>query len=198
VRCVPPVVTSMRGVARIAALRNAVLEAIEADSPTDFVAMLDGDLEGPISLDGVAHTLAVFDQDIELSAVAAFGVNNWVGLDTSIPFLGYTYYDPFAFREHRWERTDSDPRIRWRLGKLRRGDPLVNVLSAFAGCAIYRSAAIRGLRYELDGRDCEHVGFHRALAERGGRMSVNPSMLLLAGKQGHHDAHEPIGFPEKS
>ena len=74
----------------------------------------------------------------------------------------------------------------------------MNVLSAFGGCAIYRSTAIRGLRYELDGRDCEHVGFHRALAERGGRMSVNPSMLLLAGKQGHHEAHEPIGFPEKS
>jgi hypothetical protein len=198
VRCVPPVVTSARGVARIAALRNAVLEAIEADPPTDFVAMVDGDLEGPISLDGVAHTLAVFDRDREIAAVAAFGVNNWVGLDTSLPFLGYTYYDPLAFREHRWERTESDPRIRWRLGKLRRGDPLVDVLSAFGGCAIYRSDSIRGLRYEVDGRDCEHVGFHRALADRGGLMGVNPSMLLLAGKQGHHEGHEPTGFAEKS
>ena len=198
VRSVQAVSTSARGVPRIAALRNALLEAIEADPPTDFVAMFDGDLEGPISLDGVAHTMAAFDEDSELSAVAAFGVNNWVGIDTTLPFLGYTYYDPFAFREHDWERTASDPATRWRLGNQRRGDPLLNVKSAFAGCAIYRSDAVRGLRYELDDKDCEHVGFHRSLAERGGRMCVNPSMLLLAGKQGHHEDCESTGSLEKS
>jgi hypothetical protein len=193
VRCVPPVTTSQRGVARIAALRNALLEAIEADAPTDFIAMFDGDLEGPISLDGVAHTVAMLDNDRELSGVAAFGVNNWVGLDVSAPFLGYSYYDPLAFREHGWERSVSDPAIRWRLRDIRRGDPLVEVKSAFAGFAMYRSSVIRGLRYELGGQDCEHVGFHRALAERGGRLGINPAMLLLAGKQGHHEAFHPSG-----
>lgn len=186
VRHVPAIVSATRGVPRIAALRNALLEAIEADSPTEFIAMIDGDLEGAISLDGVAHTIALLDRDPELSAVAAFGINNWVGFDNSLPFLGYTYYDPFAFREHGWEHEASDAGIRWRLGRVRRGDPLLNVNSAFAGCAIYRTEAIRGLRYELDGADCEHVGFHRALSQRGGRMAVNPSLLLLAGKQGHH------------
>ena len=193
VRSVPPVTTSERGVARIAALRNALLEAIEADASTDFVALLDGDLERPISLDGVAHSVAVLENDNGLSAVAAFGVNNWMGLDVSVPFLGYSYYDPLAFREHHWERTASDAAIRWRLRNVRRGDALLEVKSAFAGCAIYRSSAIRGLRYELDGKDCEHVGFHRAVAERGGRIGVNPAMLLLAGKQGHHDAFHPSG-----
>jgi Glycosyltransferase sugar-binding region containing DXD motif len=188
VRCVPPVTTLQRGVRRIAALRNALLDAIEADEPTDYIAMFDGDLEGPISLDGVAHTMAALERDRSLSAVAAFGLNNWLGLDNSVPFVGYTYYDPLAFREHHWERNASDPGIRWRLGSVRRGDPLIEVKSAFAGCAIYRSSAIRGLRYELHGQDCEHVGFHRALAERGGRMAVNPAMLLLAGKQGHHES----------
>jgi hypothetical protein len=180
-------------VARIAALRNALLEAIEADAPTEFIAMFDGDLEGPISLDGVAHTVAVLDTDSELSAVAAFGINNWVGLDATVPFLGYSYYDPLAFRESRWERTSSDAAIRWRLRNVRRGDPLIPVKSAFAGCAFYRSGAIWGLRYALDGKDCEHVGFHRALAERGGRLGINPAMLLLAGKQGHHEAFHASG-----
>ncbi|MFA9472604.1 MAG: glycosyltransferase, partial [Deltaproteobacteria bacterium] len=193
VRCVAPVTTSQRGVARIAALRNALIEAIEAEAPTDFIAMVDGDLEGPISLDGVAHTVAVLEGDSELSAVAAFGLNNWVGLDATLPFLGYSYYDPLAFRERRWERTASDAAIRWRLRDVRRGDPLIPVKSAFAGCAIYRPSAIRGLRYELDGKDCEHVGFHRALADRGGRLGINPAMLLLAGKQGHHQAFRAPG-----
>ena len=26
-----------------------------------------------------------------------------------------------------------------------------------------------------------------ALAERGGRLCINPAMLLLAGRQGHHE-----------
>jgi hypothetical protein len=188
VRCVSPVRTSQRGVPRIAALRNALLEAMEADEPADYVAMFDGDLEGPISLEGIAHTMAALERDHSLSAVAAFGVNNWLGLDVFLPFVGYTYYDPLAFREHHWERTVSDPGIRWQLGNVRRGDPLIEVKSAFAGFAIYRSSAIRGLRYELHGQDCEHVGLHRALVERGGRMAVNPAMLLLAGKQGHHES----------
>jgi len=28
-------------------------------------------------------------------------------------------------------------------------------------------------------------------------MGVNPSMLLLAGKQGHHEGHEPTGFASR-
>ncbi|MFW2389369.1 MAG: glycosyltransferase [Polyangiales bacterium] len=197
VRSIAAVNTAERGVARIAALRNALLEAIEADEPSDFIAMFDGDLEGPISLDGVTHTIAMLHGDRELSAVAAFGMNNWVGLDTNVPFLGYSYYDPLAFRDDHWERTSSDSAIRWRLRNVRRGDPLIVVKSAFAGCAIYRSSAIRGLRYELDGKDCEHVGFHRAMAERGGLLAINPAMLLLAGKQGHHDAFQTEGPPEE-
>jgi hypothetical protein len=32
------------------------------------------------------------------------------------------------------------------------------------------------------------VSFHRALAERGGQLVLNPSLMLLAGRQGHHRA----------
>lgn len=186
---VPPVKTAERGIARIAALRNALLEAIEADAPTDLVMMIDGDLEGPVSLDGIAHSLALMGASDRIAGVAAFGVNNYgVGLDNCFPFFGYTYYDPLAFRESRWERTRSDAAIRWRLGRVRRGDPLLEVKSGFAGMAMYRASGIRGLRYEEGDQECEHIGFHRALAERGGTLCINPAMLLLAGKQGHHEA----------
>ena len=187
VRSVAAVDTAERGVARIAALRNGLLESIESEGSVDFLAMLDGDLEGPISLDGIAHSFGSMAQDESISAVAAFGVNNWIGLDKSLPFVGYTYYDPLAFRETSWERTDSDPAVRWRLGRLRRGDPLLPVKSAFAGLAIYRADAVASLRYETGDQECEHVGFHRALADRGGSLCINPSMLLLAGRQGHHE-----------
>lgn len=172
--------------ARMARLRNALCEALEGAPPTDLVAVVDGDLEGPISQDGLAHSVALMCAPGGPDGVAALGVNNWVGLPLLMPFFGYGYYDPIAFRERAWQRSATDAAIRYRLAGLRRGDEPLHVLSAFAGLALYRGASIRGLRYDEATHDCEHVGFHRALSERGGRLVLNPSLMLLAGRQGHH------------
>ncbi len=42
---------------RMARLRNALCERLDAEPLTDLVAVIDGDLEGPVSLDGLAHWL---------------------------------------------------------------------------------------------------------------------------------------------
>jgi hypothetical protein len=182
----PPQLPKLRGFARMARLRNALCEAADALPPTDFVAVLDGDLEGPVSGDGVRHALSLLGDPRGPDGAAALGVNNWVGLPLLMPFLGYGYYDPIAFREHSWERRQRDAAIRCRLAGLRRGDEPLHVKSAFAGLALYRGASIRGLRYDVAADDCEHVGYHRALAERGGSLVLDPSLMLLAGRQGHH------------
>ncbi len=171
---------------RMARLRNTLLEQLDAAAPTDFVAVIDGDLEGPVSLEGLAHSIALLAEPSGPAGVAALGINNWVGLPVLMPFLGYGYYDPLAFREHTWERSVSDAGVRYRLAGLRRGDEPLPVKSAFAGLALYRGSSVRGLRYDEATRDCEHVSFHRALAERGGQLVLNPSLMLLAGRQGHH------------
>jgi hypothetical protein len=171
---------------KMARLRNALCEHLERSAPTDFVAVVDGDLEGPISLEGVAHSVELLARGDGPDAVAALGVNNWVGLPLLMPFFGYGYYDPIAFRENVWERASADAAVRYRLAGLRRGDEPLPVKSAFAGLALYRAASFRGLRYDPQTNDCEHVGFHRALAARGGRLVLNPSLMLLAGRQGHH------------
>ena len=182
----PRLERGLSGFARMARLRNALCERLEAEPPTDLVAVMDGDLEGPISLDGLAHSVALLSEPRGPDAVAALGINNWVGLPLLMPFLGYGYYDPIAFREGAWERRSSDAAIRYRLAGLRRADAPIDVKSAFAGLALYRAEAAFGLRYDEATTDCEHVGFHRALAERGGRLVLNPSLMLLAGRQGHH------------
>ncbi len=174
------------GFARMAQLRNALLERLEAEPATDFVAAMDGDLEGPVSLDGVAHSVALLGDPGGPDAVAALGINNWLGLPLLVPFVGYGYYDPIAFREQSWERRSSDSAIRYRLAGLQRADEPLRLKSAFAGLVLYRAASVRGLRYDEAARDCEHVGFHRALAARGGNLVLNPSLMLLAGRQGHH------------
>jgi len=174
------------GFARMARLRNALLERLDAEAPTDFVAVMDGDLEGPVSLEGLAHSVALLAEPRGPDGVAALGINNWFGLPVLLPFVGYGYYDPLAFREEAWERCLSDAAIRYRLAGLKRGDEPLRVKSAFAGLALYRAPSVRGLRYDEATSDCEHVGFHRALAERGGQLVLNPSLMLLAGRQGHH------------
>lgn len=197
VKARPGVVTSVplprlpagsRGFARMALLRNALLEQHESLPETDFLAVLDGDLEGPVSRDGVWHSIDCLSEPGGPQGVTALGVNNYLGVPALIPFVGYGYYDPIAFRERGWQRNLPDAAVRLRLANLRRGDEPLAVNSAFAGLAIYRSASVQGLRYDPELDDCEHVGFHRALASRRGRLVLNPSLLLLAGRQGHHRA----------
>lgn len=185
---VPRFEPGLNGFRRMARLRNALLNELEQEPPSDFVALLDGDLEGPVSADGVAHSIALLREPAGPHAVAALGVNNWGGLPLQVPFVGYGYYDPIAFRETTFERSARDAAVRYRLRHLRRGDAALPVKSAFAGLALYRGRSIRGLRYDELSADCEHVGFHRAFFERGGRLAVNPALMLLAGRQGHHRA----------
>ena len=184
----PRLAAGLSAFERMAKLRNALLERVDAEPATDVVAILDGDLEGPLSLDGLMHSIALLAAPGGPDGVAALGINNWLGLPVLLPFVGYGYYDPLAFREVAWDRRESDARIRYRLAGLRRGDAPRKVKSAFAGLALYRGPSVRGLRYDEATRDCEHVSFHRALAERGGQLVLNPSLVLLAGRQGHHRA----------
>ena len=59
------------------------------------------------------------------------------------------------------------------------GSPPVLVSSAFGGMTVYRTAAYLAGTY--DGSDCEHVPFHRSIAEATGqRMYVCPGMRTVA------------------
>jgi hypothetical protein len=74
------------------------------------------------------------------------------------------------------------------------GSPPVPVVSAFGGMAIYDSFAY--LRGHYDGeKDCEHVPFHRSIAERTGqRLYMDPAMRMVmhwleqtdGGRDGDH------------
>ena len=73
------------------------------------------------------------------------------------------------------------------------GSPPVLVSSAFGGMAIYRTDAYLAGRY--DGTDCEHVPFHRTVAEATGQnLYICPSMRTVmhwmepedAGQHGNH------------
>ncbi len=67
------------------------------------------------------------------------------------------------------------------------GTPLGPVNFAFGGMCIYRKQILEGLEYDIESEDCEHVAFHRAIGERGGRIFMNPSLVV---KYSHYEDND--------
>jgi len=157
--------------AHMAAARNRLLaHVLEHDADRDYVIVLDLDLPRGFSYDGFATCFGYEGWDW-------MGSNGILGPRYAGDEKGSFFYDAWAFR---WPG-DSVARPFEEVNALsfHRGAPPVPVDSCFGGMAIYRMEAFRsGARYS--GRDCEHVGFHAALRERGfGKGYLNPSLISL-------------------
>jgi len=165
--------TGLDRTSRMAYCRNRCrLAALSVGGDFDFVIVLDTDLEGGFSYDGIAHTFGVADWDF----VGSCGLSHDPQASGDGPhYAHYAHYDAFAFRS-RGQSGVSDFRAVNRLN-FRRGDPLVPVWSCFGGLGIYRMECFRQAQYEGD--DCEHVTFHRALRALGyDRLFLNPSQIV--------------------
>jgi hypothetical protein len=130
----------------------------------DHVVVVDTDLLG-YDADGVAHG---FGQD-GWDALAAKGVSWLAGDDFVCP-------DAFAFRFPGQPDFDRPERALDFVPP--RGAPLVPVLSAFGGMALYPTPVFAAGRYGSE--DCEHAVFHASLRAAGhGRIFLDPSLLTL-------------------
>lgn len=154
---------------RLAEYRNRCRSEVLARFAGDeFVIVVDMDLGGGWSYDGIAHT---------------FGHDDWdfVGSNGLVPSPhgvgdGLLYYDTWAYRGADLEPPQAQgavARLPWR-----RGDPLQAVGSCFGGLGVYRMECLKAAAY--GGDDCEHVVFHRDLRSLGfDRMYLNPSQIVL-------------------
>jgi hypothetical protein len=155
--------------ARLAEYRNRCRsEVLARFADDDFVIVVDMDLQGGWSYDGIAHT---------------FGHDGWdfVGSNGLVQHPrggrdGLLYYDTWAYRGADLEQPLAQraiERLPWR-----RGDPLQAVGSCFGGLGVYRMECLKAAVY--GGDDCEHVVFHRALRSLGfNRLYLNPSQIVL-------------------
>lgn len=152
---------------RMAYYRNRCREAIlEHFSDFDFVIVVDMDLLGGWSYDGVANTFGHEEWDVVGSNGLSFAV-----LDA--PHT-YEYVDAFAYRAVGQTQVLRESHAI----RLPRGEPLVPVWSCFGGLGVYRMECFHTARY--DGAECEHVRFHQSLREQGlDRQFLNPSQLVL-------------------
>jgi hypothetical protein len=139
----------------------------------DYVCLLDMDLVGGFSYEGIAHSFGSQPWD----AVGSYGIiyqRRKLDLNRSL------HYDVWAFRHFgSYEELDG---TEGNLMSWQRGETLVPVYSCFGGLGLYRMPAWLSARYS--GGDCEHVGLHRQMRARGyDRQYLNPSQIVLYGRK---------------
>lgn len=169
-----PTTRCLRRIERMALYRQRCHEHI-LDRHGDFDAtiLIDLDIQGGFSLDGIADTFGRDDWDF-------VGSNGLIFRREGLRINALRQYDMWALRFDEAMtplRTAQAHRHRYRAG-----DPLVPVTSCFGGLGIYTMKAFRTGRYGAT--DCEHVVFHRSLMEAGhGRLFLNPSQVVIYGRR---------------
>ncbi len=160
--------------ARMAYYRDCCHRVISREFPRfDHVILVDTDLHGGWSYEGVAHTFGQRDWDF----VGANGIiyrRHWLNPNAIV------HYDAWAFRLD----ADFTPLTTKQVNHMlyRRGQPLKRVYSCFGGLGIYRMPAYLAGRY--DGSDIEHVTFHREMHRRGfNRTFLNPNLIAVYGRK---------------
>jgi hypothetical protein len=148
-------------------------EVADRWSDFDHACLLDMDLVGGFSYDGIAHSFGSQPWD----AVGSYGIiyhRHRRKLNRPL------HYDVWAFRRFgSYEEVDG---TEGNLMSWRRGDALLPVYSCFGGLALYRMPAWLSAQYA--GGDCEHVALHRQMRARGfDRQYLNPSQIVLYGRK---------------
>ena len=138
--------------------------------PYDQVIVVDLDLQGGISLEGLAHSYSFDNWDM----IACNGLCMKFGF----------YYDKIAYKSDDGKRckgfslSGSSHVTDTRYISFTKGDELIPVKSAFGGAAIYTKDAFLSSTY--DGYDCEHLCFNESLMSQGfNKLFLNPSFIVL-------------------
>jgi hypothetical protein len=164
--------TSEARTQRMAYYRNRCRQCVlDSFSDFEFVIVIDMDLAGGWSCDGIANTFGHDDWDF----VGANGMSFRTRDDPQT----FEFFDTFAFRADRPISRGQAAGARVPMAPcFVRGEPFFPVRSCFGGLGVYRMDGYRSATY--DGADCEHVTFHAAMRERGfSRLFLNPSQIVL-------------------
>ena len=151
---------------------------------SDLVIIIDFDSWGGWSHDGLLHGVGSLSVTPEAYGIASVSLAQYPQLvmgDDHKPVVrpGWTHYDAWALRLNSYRDDYTAGEGGWKHQWLPPvGSPIVPVCSAFGGMAIYETAAYLAGVYS--GEDCEHVPFHRTIAEATGRkIYLDPSMRTV-------------------
>ncbi len=160
--------------ARMAYYRSQCQSTIrEHYADFDHVILVDMDLDGGWSYDGMAHTLAQTDWDF----VGAYGII--LRRERLTPNV-ILHYDAWAFRNDAQFTPLTTRQVN--VMRYQRGQALQPVHSCFGGLGIYQMPVYLAGQY--DGTDVEHVAFHKDLYQKGFRkIFLNPNLIVVYGRK---------------
>ena len=171
----------------LASCRNKYMDYIDKHEDYDIVCVLDLDLWGGWSYNGLLHSVAVLYNREENGAVTAYGVlsdpYNRTDLEENDP-RRYIMYDCFAFRPNgEYKAVKKVSTGRFNFINQRPGSNAAFVNSNFNGLALYKREAISGLKYHAkkwdeESVDCEHISLHHNIKQKGWDIIFNPSLLV--------------------
>lgn len=151
---------------RMAHCRN-ILRDNMVKYDTDYYAILDTDLLGGFSYEGIANSFS-YDWDCCAS-------NSLIYINEQ-----RYYYDSWAWRDLNHPNPHSDEEINPR--RYERGERPINVMSAFGGLAIYNNKYFPNLKYRYSSTDCDHPTIHIPMSRDGAKIVMNPSQIALYNK----------------
>lgn len=159
---------------RMAFYRSKCQDEVRArHADYDVVGIVDTDLEGGWSPEGVASTFGFDNWDFVGANGVIYKRRGWNANSTA-------HYDAWAFRtDTRYEPLST----KYVNGlSFQRGEELIPLASCFGGLGFYRMEAYLAGQYE--GGDIEHVSFHRSMRASGfGRTFLNPSQIVVYGRK---------------
>lgn len=172
---------SIKVMTKLTDYRNLMLDLVEGlNFESDYVILVDLDV-AKIDYNGV---LSSFGTDLQWDAITANGYS-------MSSKLKRRYHDTFPLCEIGMQNQpftcEKIENYREIFSHFSKGMPFFKVFSAFGGMCIYRSEAIKGLRYCLEENNfggvqvkCEHFSLFRQMAELGfDKVYINPNMEIL-------------------
>lgn len=175
---------------KMAFFRNQYLDYVKKNlSHYDYMLVIDLDIEGTISMDGIFHSIS-HEPNWDMISIngrcqfpATFGMvtNAYDGLayypDTrsEIKDQSANWFEWF----YRW--LDMNIKIK------QNHNQIFKVKSAFNGAALYRVSSILKSQYSCIA-SCEHIGLHMDMIKQGhSKIYLNPVWLGYIGYQGPRD-----------
>ena len=168
-------------------LRNKCQDFITSLEDThniDYVIVIDLDLEGGWSYDGILNCFA-YNLD-EWSAMTANGI---MYREKSLTLLGQTkteierlFHDTWAYREY--GREDLEVCDIVNLYRFERGEKPVGVYSNFNGLGVYKFEDIKGCKFGAEENEDGTVTnewsyYHREMRKKRKKIFLNPSLITL-------------------
>lgn len=179
-----PMTRCLKRAERMAYYRNRCLETIRARyADFDHVLIVDTDLSGGWSFDGLADTFGQDDWDF-------VGSNGVIVKRVGLKINALKQYDAWAFRRDEAFTPFTTRQVNDMC--FTRGEPLVPVTCSFGGLGVYLMSAYLAGQYA--GHDVDHVTHQQVARSRGfTRTFLNPSQIALYGR--HRRRWDPIVFP---